>query len=142
MLRQRDTVNPLDTIGPVASRGDVERLIAWARSVFVSPIVEQYCVSLVQATRVHSELRLGASPRATLQLVRAAKVLAALDGREFVLPDDIDQLLAPVLAHRLIPTRRAVSAHDRSGVQAVSEVLVELLERTPVPHSGRTELRS
>ena len=142
MLRQRDTVNPLDTIGPVASRGDVERLIAWARGVFVSPIVEQYCVSLVQATRVHPELRLGASPRATLQLVRAAKVLAALDGREFVLPDDIDQLLAPVLAHRLIPTRRAVSAHDRSGVQAVSEVLVELLERTPVPHSGRTELRS
>jgi len=142
MLRQRDTVNPLDTIGPVASRGDVERLIAWARGVFVSPIVEQYCVSIVQATRVHPELRLGASPRATLQLVRAAKVLAALDGREFVLPDDIDQLLAPVLAHRLIPTRRAVSAHDRSGVQAVSEVLVELLERIPVPHSGRTELRS
>lgn len=142
MLRQRDTVNPLETIGPVASRSDVERLIAWARSVFVSPIVEQYCVSLVQATRTHPELRLGASPRATLQLVRAAKVLAALDGREFVLPDDIDQLLAPVLAHRLIPTRRAVSAHDRSGVQAVAEVLVELLERTPVPHSGRADQRS
>lgn len=142
MLRQRDTVNPLETIGPVASRSDVDRLIAWARGVFVSPIVEQYCVSLVQATRTHPELRLGASPRATLQLVRAAKVLAALDGREFVLPDDIDQLLAPVLAHRLIPTRRAVSAHDRSGVQAVAEVLTELLERTPVPHSGRTNLRS
>lgn len=139
MLRQRDSVNPLETITAVVTRTEVEQLIDWARGVYVSPIVEQYCVSLVQATRHHPELRLGASPRATLQLVRAAKVLAALEGREFVLPDDVSHLLAPVLTHRLIPTRRAVSAHDRSGAQAVTDVLHDILGATPVPHSGRTD---
>ncbi|MFZ4893058.1 AAA family ATPase [Plantibacter sp. Mn2098] len=139
MLRQRDTVNPLETMQAVVTRAEVEQLIDWARGVYVSPIVEQYTVSLVQATRHHTELRLGASPRATLQLVRAAKVLAALEGREFVLPDDISHLLGPVLTHRLIPTRRAVSAHDRSGTQAVTDVLQEILGSTPVPRSGRAD---
>jgi MoxR-like ATPase len=137
MLRQRDSANPLDTLKPVVSHTQLEQLIAWARTVFVSTLVERYAVALVQATRSHRELRLGASPRATLQLVRAAKVLAALDGRDFVLPDDITALVVPVLGHRLIPTRRNIS--DRSGSEsfAVAEVLREIVAGVPVPHSGR-----
>ncbi|MDA4892904.1 MoxR family ATPase, partial [Streptomyces sp. MS2A] len=101
MLRQRDTVNPLDTIRPVLAAADVTGLIAWARSIHVAPAVEEYAVALAQATRTDPNLHLGASPRATLQLVRAAKVHAALDGREFVIPDDVSQLLPAVFSHRL-----------------------------------------
>ena len=91
MLRQRDTVNPLDALSPVVTSAQVTELIAWARAVHVAPPIEDYAVALSHATRTHSDLRLGASPRATLQLVRAAKVWAALDGRGFVIPDDIDR---------------------------------------------------
>ncbi|NED83673.1 ATPase, partial [Streptomyces sp. SID11233] len=69
--------------------------------------IERYAVALTQATRVHPELRLGASPRATLHLVRAARASAALAGRDFVLPDDVQHLAVPVLAHRLLPTTQA-----------------------------------
>ena len=83
-------------------------MIATVRAVYVSPAVEQYAVAIAAATRVDRELRLGASPRATLQLVRAAKARAALDGRDFVLPDDIDALAVPVLAHRLMAAKSTV----------------------------------
>ena len=99
---------------------EVSGLVAWARAVHVAPTIEDYAVALSQATRSHSDLRLGASPRATLQLVRAAKVWAALDGRGFVIPDDITALLIPVFAHRLIPTRSAGGSRARSGADAVT----------------------
>ncbi|MDR6168939.1 MoxR-like ATPase [Microbacterium paludicola] len=86
MLRERDTVNPLSSLAPVITAREVQDLIAWARSLHVSPSVEEYAVAIARATRDHRDLRLGASPRATLQLVRAAKVWAALDGRPFVIP--------------------------------------------------------
>ena len=78
-------------------------------------------------------LRLGASPRATLQLVRAAKVWAALDGRDFVIPDDITALLVPVFAHRLIPTRSAGGARSRGGADAVVTVLERIASSMRVP---------
>lgn len=137
MLRQRDTGNPLDSLRAVVTRDQLEGLIARGREVFVSPLVEAYAVALVQATRSHPGLRLGASPRATLQLVRAAKVVAALDGRDFVVPDDIVELIVPVLAHRLIPVRRIVSEHDGSGLEAVAELLREIVAGIAVPHSTR-----
>ena len=98
----------------------------------MSRAVEQYVVAIAQATRRDPEVRLGASPRATLHLVRAAKVAAALDGRDFVLPDDIDSLVVPVLGHRIVPTRRAVSDH-RGGLEAIEETLVRIVQGTPVP---------
>ncbi|MEI3842916.1 MULTISPECIES: AAA family ATPase [Microbacterium] len=129
MLRQRDTVNPLDTIRPVLAAADVTGLIAWARSIHVAPAVEEYAVALAQATRTDPNLHLGASPRATLQLVRAAKVHAALDGREFVIPDDVSQLLPAVFSHRLIPARGA----HRAGARPIEQALSHIVERTPVP---------
>ncbi|WP_308494010.1 AAA family ATPase [Microbacterium terrisoli] len=132
MLRERDIANPLAAISPVVDEGQVRELIAWSRRVHVSPPIEQYAVSLAQATRAHPDLRLGASPRATLQLVRAAKVWAALDGRAFVIPDDISALLLPVFTHRLIPTR-VTNARGRSGTDTVVSILERLIGTVPVP---------
>jgi MoxR-like ATPase len=134
MLRERDTANPLTSLHAVVDAARVRELIAWARRVHVSPPVEQYAVSLAQATRAHPDLRLGASPRATLQLVRAAKVWAALDSRAFVIPDDISALLVPVFAHRLIPTR-ATSVRGRGAPDTVTSVLQRLIATVPVPLS-------
>ncbi len=133
MLRGRDTENPLDDIGAVVSATKVNEMIMHVRGVHIAQAVEQYCVDLVQATRDDDDLRLGASPRATLQLVRAAKVAALLDSREFVLPDDICDLAIPVLAHRIIAARRS----RRSGYAPapVEEVLHRIIAQTPIPQS-------
>jgi len=133
MLRQRDSVNPLAAITPVADAAAIAQMIRWARAVHVSPAVEEYAVALSQATRTDPGLHLGASPRATLQLVRAAKVWAALDGREFVIPDDLIDLLIPVFAHRLLPARGV----HRAGTQPVETALNQIAERVRVPLAAR-----
>ncbi|MEV8250416.1 MoxR family ATPase [Microbacterium sp. NPDC076768] len=133
MLRQRDTVSPLAAVSPVTDAASVAQLIAWARAVHVAPALEEYAVALAQATRSDPNLHLGASPRATLQLVRAAKVWAALDGREYVIPDDITALIIPVFAHRLLPARGA----QRAGAQSVEAALTQLIERVRVPVATR-----
>jgi MoxR-like ATPase len=135
MLRQRDAVNPLSRIAPVLDAARVTDLIAWARAGHVAPAIEDYAVGLAQATRSHPDLRLGASPRATLQLVRAAKVWAALDGRGFVIPDDITALLGPVFAHRLIPNRAA--AGGRSATDVVTTALERIAAGVRVPIAAR-----
>jgi MoxR-like ATPase len=137
MLRQRESVNPLDQLSPVVSADEVAGLIAWARAVHVAPAIEDYAVALAQATRTHSDLRLGASPRATLQLVRAAKVWAALDGRAFVIPDDITALIAPVFAHRLIPTRAAGGARTGNAAEAIATILERIAASVRVPIASR-----
>ena len=133
MLRRRDADNPLAALAPQATTADVLSLIAFARGVHVSPAVEEYVVALAQATRSDPALHLGASPRATLQLVRAAKVWAALDGRGFVLPDDVTDLLTPVFAHRLLPARGT----QRIGSRPVEEALTRIVETIPVPVAAR-----
>lgn len=133
MLRQRDSVNPLNAIKPVADAAAIAQMIGWARAVHVSPAVEEYAVALSQATRTDPSLHLGASPRATLQLVRAAKVWAALDGREFVIPDDLTDLLIPVFAHRLLPARGV----HRAGTQPIETALNQIIERVRVPLAAR-----
>ena len=137
MLRQRDAINPLDDLVPVVSAAEVAELVSWARAVHVAPTIEDYAVALANATRTHPDLRLGASPRATLQLVRAAKVWAALDGRGFVIPDDITALLIPVFAHRLIPTRSAGGARARSGSDAIVGILERIAQSVRVPIAAR-----
>jgi MoxR-like ATPase len=132
MLRTRESSSPLDRLTPVVGTDDLLAMIRTVRGVFVSQPVEQYAVAIAQATRIDRDLRLGASPRATLQLVRAAKARAALDGREFVLPDDIDALAVPVLAHRLIPaTRLSGGATPTSG--SILDTIYRILSATPVP---------
>ncbi|WP_312677144.1 MoxR family ATPase [Microbacterium sp.] len=137
MLRQRDTRNPLEQLTPVVGAAQVRDLIAWARSVHVSPAVEEYSVALARATREHPDLRLGASPRATLQLVRAAKVWAALDGREFVIPDDVATLVEPVFAHRIIAARTSPTARARSAADTISAILRSIVGAVRVPLATR-----
>lgn len=130
MLRQRTDHSPLRALEPVVSLDRLRRMIAVAHRTFVSPAVEQYAVAIARATREDRDLRLGASPRATLQLVRAAKARAALDGRDFVLPDDLDALAVPVLAHRVILGRGAGAAF---GAESAAEIIARIVAHTPVP---------
>ncbi|QKW10669.1 MoxR family ATPase [Streptomyces sp. NA04227] len=131
MLDVHGGPSPLEDLQPVAHADDIVKLIETVRTVHVAEAVRRYAVDLVSATRSHPELRLGASPRATLHLVRAAKASAALGGREYVLPDDVQSLAVAVLAHRLLPTAQA-QLNRRTAEQIVREIL----QRVPVPASG------
>ncbi|WP_045299043.1 AAA family ATPase [Saccharothrix sp. ST-888] len=128
MLDHHAGANPLDDLQPVAHADDILKLIDRVRAVHLADPVRRYAVDLVAATRTHPELRLGASPRATLHLVRAARAAAALDGREYVLPDDIQSLAVPVLAHRLLPT-----AETQLGRRTVEQIVLDLVARLPIP---------
>src|SRR5260370_18420732 len=99
-----------------------------AREVHVADVVEDYVVRLVRASRLHASIALGASPRATLGLYRAAQALAALKARGYVLPDDVKRLAPPVLTHRLI-----VSAQTRPRGRGATDVLNERLGSAPWP---------
>jgi MoxR-like ATPase len=108
MLESHGATSPLDQLEPVARASDVQDLVIAVRSVLVSDQVKEYLINLANATRTSPELRLGASPRATLHLLRISRAWAALDGRDYVIPDDVQALAAPVLAHRLLPTAEAI----------------------------------
>ncbi|ANW20616.1 MoxR family ATPase [Streptomyces clavuligerus] len=131
MLDVHGAVSPLDDLQPVAHAHDVLKLIDTVRQVHVAEPVRRYAVELVSATRNHPDIRLGASPRATLHLLRAAKATAALSGREYALPDDVRSLAVPVLAHRLLPT-----AQTQLNRRTADQVVLEILHRTPVPAAG------
>ncbi len=125
MLDIHSASSPLDRLVPVTDAAEVRALIHAVRGVHLSEPVRQYAVNLVAATRTHPGLRLGASPRATLHLVRACRAYAALDGRDYVIPDDVQTLAAPVLAHRLFPAARA------------AQVLADLVNVIPLSKQRR-----
>jgi MoxR-like ATPase len=132
MLDSHGSRDPLDDLAPVADGADVAKAIEVVRTVYVAPDVRRYAVDIVSATRNTAELRLGASPRATLQLMRAARAAAALDDRDYVLPDDVRALAHPVLAHRLLPTPEAQISR-----RTTSDILTDLLARVAVPAPAR-----
>ncbi len=107
MLDSHTARNPLDDLEPVTDAAEVAKLVDIVNAVHVSEAVQRYAVAVTTATRRSPELTLGASPRATLHLVRAAKASAALEGRDYVIPDDVQSYAVPVLAHRLLPTVEA-----------------------------------
>ena len=132
MLDARDDSSPLSRIAPVVSADRLRAMMAAARAVFASAAVKEYAVMIVRATRDDRDLRLGASPRATLQLIRAAKAQAVLHGREYVLPDDVDSLAVAVLGHRLVPTSRALG-HQQDSTPLIEEIVRRIVAATPVP---------
>ncbi|MFI1826804.1 AAA family ATPase [Streptomyces sp. NPDC020412] len=134
MLDVHGGPSPLDDIQPVAHAHDIVKLIEAVRGVHVAEAVQRYAVELVAATRSHPDLRLGASPRATLHLLRAAKAAAALNGRDYALPDDVQALVVQVLAHRLLPTAQA-----QLNRRTAEQVVLEILQRTPVPTAGGSQ---
>lgn len=112
MLETHQASSPLVNVTPVVTAHDVAGMIAAVQKVYVSAAIKEYTVAIGRATRESSRLRLGASPRSLLQLLRAAKATAALDGRDFVLPDDVVDVAEAVLAHRIILDRKAASSGD------------------------------
>jgi MoxR-like ATPase len=128
MIDAHGSSSPLDALEPVARAEDIRDLIAAVRTVHVADALKQYVISLVTATRSSPELRLGASPRATLHLLRASRARAALDGRDFVIPDDVQTLALPVLAHRLLPSAEAMVTR-----QPPEQVLAAIVDQVPLP---------
>jgi MoxR-like ATPase len=125
MLDSHGSTSPLDQLTPVARAADVQELVVAVRQVHVSDQVKDYIISLANATRTSPELRLGASPRASLHLLRASRAWAALDGRDYVIPDDVQRLARPVLAHRLLPTAEAIVERHQPE-QVVDRIVAQL----------------
>jgi MoxR-like ATPase len=120
--------HPLDDLEPVSDGLEVAKLIQAVRNVHVAESVRRYAIDLVTATRDNRDLRLGASPRATLHLLRTGRAAAALDGRDYVLPDDLQTLAVPVLAHRLL-----LSAEAQVARRTTTSVVEEVVASVPVP---------
>lgn len=118
----------LESAAPVLSAAELAAVRDLAAAVVVSDELSRYAVALVRATREHPAILVGAGPRATLAFIHCARALAALRGRDFVLPDDFKQLAEPILAHRLLMRPE----FELEGA-ALAEVIRELLEKTDVP---------
>ncbi|WP_046767748.1 AAA family ATPase [Jiangella alkaliphila] len=132
MIDTHGSTSALDPLEPVTDAAHVHKLVRLVRGVYVADPIKEYAVALTSATRTSPDLRLGASPRATLHLIRAAKAWAGLEGREYVLPDDIQALAAPVLGHRLLPTAEA-----QIGRRDASSIVADLIQRIPQPEPAR-----
>jgi len=132
MLEAHDGRDPLAAVVPVTDTATVARLIDTTRRVYAAPAVKQYIVDLAGATRNDTSLRLGASPRAALQLLAAAKARAAMTARNHVLPDDVKALAVPVLAHRLIAATEA-----RLTGRSTEQVVRDILSHTAIPAQAR-----
>jgi len=130
ILDRQQRSHPIETLSEVASERDLIEVQEAVREIFVDDLILRYVVELANATRSHPDVYVGASPRASLALLRAAQALALLRGRDFVTPDDVKALTVPVLSHRVIvlPSARV---KDISGVSVVDEITTNV----PVPGS-------
>jgi MoxR-like ATPase len=128
MLNEHAAFDPLDSLRPVSDAAEVRSMIAGVRAVHVADAIKAYAVDLSEATRRAGDVRLGASPRATLQLLRAAKAWAAMNGRNYALPDDLQFVLLPVLAHRLLLT---ADAHIAG--RSTADLVAQIARAVPIP---------
>jgi MoxR-like ATPase len=120
--------HPIHAVKPVVGREEVVRMQQHIRDIHIDPSLKQYMVDIVTATRDHPMLALGASPRASLGLMRTGQARAAIQERDFVLPDDVKALAAPVLLHRLI-----LKPEARVRLGEVASIVEEILDQVPVP---------
>lgn len=122
IMDQQRISHPIDDLGEVLTVDELRSLQAAVREVYVDPAVADYIVRLVNGTRTHPDVYLGASPRGSLALYRSGQALAALSGRDYVIPDDIKRLAEAALAHRLI-IKTSSSMHDIDPRQVVAELV-------------------
>ncbi|HJP66881.1 MAG TPA: MoxR family ATPase [Actinomycetota bacterium] len=132
ILDTHGVTSTLDDIEPVSDAPGVAEMIGMAREVHVAQALRGYIVALSDASRKHPDVYLGASPRASIMLLRASRAVAASEGRDYVIPDDVKALVVPVLAHRII-----VSADASMNGRTPMTVLAELLNEVPVPVRGK-----
>jgi MoxR-like ATPase len=128
ILASHGATQPLEELDPVADARTVAQMILQARQVHVAPAIRRYIVDLVEATRSHPDVYLGASPRASIMLVRAARAWAAASERDYVTPDDVKALAPAVLVHRII-----ASADASMTGRSPAGIVEELLSDVPVP---------
>ncbi len=128
ILKRFQVQDPFLSLSPVAAPEQILFLQEERKKIVVSESVREYITLLVQATRNHPMIRYGASPRGSMALMRSAQALAALDGREYTLPDDVKALVKPVLAHRLV-----LNENERMRGEKPDRILKDILEKTSVP---------
>ncbi|MBQ3126488.1 MAG: MoxR family ATPase [Clostridia bacterium] len=131
ILRARDGVNPLESVQAVTDIDTIRRMRGEAASVHLDDAIYRYIVTLITATRNHESLALGASPRASVALMRLSQAYAYIRGRDYVLPDDVAAIFRPAVAHRLVLRQEA-----RLNRISADHLLGEILRTTPVPYRG------
>ena len=128
MLERLRTSHPIDSLKPVTTAAEIIACQKAVREVHVDPKVRDYILKIVHASREHDDIALGGSPRASIALYRASQAMAAVRGHDFVLPDDVKRMAAPVLGHRLI-----VRPESRLRKVTAGQVIDEILTEVPVP---------
>ena len=143
ILDEQKRIHPLEELGEVLAVDELRAMQTAVRDVYVDPAVAEYIVRLVNATRSHPDVYLGASPRGSIALYRAGQALAGLLGRDYVLPDDIKALAEPALGHRLI-IKTSSSIHEVQAGQVVRELLdtVPIDAVAAIPAGGPREISS
>ena len=131
ILLRFEESSPLEELDPVVTADELVQLSRLVPKIYCEPSVRQYVVQVVQATRHHAAYELGASPRGSLSLFRGARALAAIQGRDYVLPDDVKRLAPFILGHRAI-----LNSQSRLRGRNAEDVLQEVLEDVPVPVEG------
>lgn len=131
MLLRFERSDPLDTLNSVVEPDDILSMQQEIRTVRVENSVRQYIVNICRATRAHADVMLGASPRATMALYRTCQARAAINGRDFVIPDDVKEMAPPVLTHRLV-----VNPQTRLRGRVPEDVVREIVDTVPVPVEG------
>lgn len=131
MLLRFERSDPLDTLNSVVEPDDILSMQQETRAVRVENSVRQYIVNICRATRAHADVMLGASPRATMALYRTCQARAAINGRDFVIPDDVKEMAPPVLTHRLV-----VNPQTRLRGRVPEDVVREIVDTVPVPVEG------
>ena len=125
MLTRFQTADPLNDLAAVVGASDITELQETVRQVHLDPVLRNYLVQLVQATRAHADVELGASPRATLGLYRCSQALAAIRGRDYVTPDDLKTLAPLALSHRMI-LRSQARLRERTPESVIDEILAQI----------------
>lgn len=133
ILKRFRAENPLEDLSAVAGRDDFAGIKDIFRNTYVSEDIYGYIVKIVEATRTHPDVVLGVSPRGSQALLKTSQALAAISGRDYVLPDDVKRMVKPVLAHRMV-TRHA---GNEDGKPAGYSIMEQILQRIPVPTEDR-----
>jgi MoxR-like ATPase len=137
VLERQQFRHPLEALEQIVSVDELSEMQETVKGVFVAPGVKRYIVNLARQTRDHPEVYLGASPRGSLALYRTSQVRAALFGRDYVLPDDVKDLVVPTFAHRMI-LGPAARLRDLDA----DEIVLEILNSVPVPGGDMTAEKS
>jgi MoxR-like ATPase len=140
ILDEQKRSHPVDALLPVADAEEVLAMQRSVREIYVDPSISNYIVRLVSATRSHPDVYLGASPRGSLALYRASQAVAALAGRDFVIPDDVKSLAEAALAHRVI-LKTAASIRGVDGRAVVAETLMSVPIGVPRPSAEAQQVR-